>query len=130
MNQSSYVDEEGRYHAVLLPNGTGEDDAARGLPLGPPSLESLGLPQDIEVRLHNELFARRLFTGKDVRKRRIDVFGALQAALKVDIEKVVQIYLAQEGKSDARMPGFPPLQQPEVVAKPATRRTRTRRTRR
>ncbi len=126
MNQSSYVDEQGRYHAVLLPNGTNEKDAAKGLPLGPPSLESLGLPEEVETRLHNELFARKLFTGKDVRKRRIDVFGALQAALKVDIEKVVQIYLVQEVTSDVRNPGFPPIVQPEAPA----RRKRPRRTRR
>ncbi len=126
MNQSSYVDEQGRYHAVLLPNGTNEQDASKGLPLGPPSLEPLGLPEEVEIRLHNELFARKLFTGKDVRKRRIDVFGALQAALKVDIERVVQIYLAQEVTSDARIPGFSPIVQPEAPA----RRKRPRRTRR
>ena len=125
MKQSSYVDEEGRLYAVLLPNGTGEENAAKGLPLGPPSLEVLGLPEEVEIRLHNELFSRQIFTTKDVRKRRIDVFGALQAAFKVDTERIVQIYLAQEVTSNARRPGFKPLPTPPVAA-PIKRRTRRR----
>ena len=125
MKTLSYVDEEGRSHAVFLPNGTSEADVAKGLPLGPPSLESLGLPEKVEIRLHNELFARRIFTATDVRKRRIDVFGALQSALKVDTERIVQIYLSQEVKSDARKPGFKPLPEPPVAA-PTKRRTRRR----
>ena len=126
MKQSSYVDEEGRYYAVLLPNGTGEEDAAKGLPLGPPSLEALGLPEEVEIRLHNQLFSRRIFTEKDVRKRRIDVFGALQAAFKVDTERIVQIYLAQEVKGNARRPGFKPLPEPPVAAPTKRRRTKRR----
>jgi len=125
MKQASYVDEEGRYHAVMLPNGTGEEDAAKGLPLGPPSLEALGLPEEVEIRLHNQLFSRRIFTAKDVRKRRVDVFGALQSAFKVDTERIVQIYLAQEVQSNARRPGFKPLPEPPVTA-PIKRRTRRR----
>ncbi len=125
MKQTSYVDEEGRHHAVMLPDGVGEEDASQGLPLGPPSLAPLGLPEDVEIRLHNQLFSRRIFTSKDVRKRRIDVFGALQAAFKVDTEKIIQIYLAQEVKSSARRPGFKPLPEPPVAVKPK-RRTRRR----
>ena len=92
MRETSYTDDEGRTWAVQLPDGAPESDAVLGLPLGPPSLESLGLPLDVEVRLHNQLFARRLFTRRDVKARRMDIFGALQAALRVDSTAIVMLY--------------------------------------
>lgn len=94
MKQAVYKDEAGRQWAVLLPDEAPESDAALGVPLGPPSLESLNLPEEVEVRLHNQLFARRLFAPIDVKRRRQDVFAALQAALSLDVERVVQLYLA------------------------------------
>ena len=92
MRFASYTDEDGRNWAVELPDDAPDSDAPKGLPLGPPSLESLGLPLEQEVRLHNALFARQLFTAKDVLNKRQNVFGAVQAAFKVDTEKVYQLY--------------------------------------
>lgn len=89
MRETSFTDERGRRWAVLLPEGLPEIDASLGLPLGPPSLEGLGLPPEIEVRLHNELFNRRIFTERDAKTRRADIFGALQHALRVDIGKII-----------------------------------------
>lgn len=106
MRQAAYVDEKGRHHAVLLPDGVPDEDAAKGLPLGPPILSDLGLTEEQETRLHNQLFSRRLFTAKDVRARRIDVVGALMSSLKIDAERIVQIYLAQEVKRNGRRPGL------------------------
>lgn len=107
MRTTSYVDEEGRHHAVQLPEGVSEEDASKGIPLGPPSLEPLGLPKEQEIRLHNQLFSRRLFTAKDVRKRRVDVLAALMWSFKVNAEAIVQIYLQQQEVSDnGRHPGF------------------------
>lgn len=77
---------------MLLPEGAPDVDAPMGLRLGPPSLEALDLPEDVEVRLHNQLFARGLFTELDVKRRRLDIFGALQAALKVDVRRVAELY--------------------------------------
>ncbi len=114
MRSSSYVDEQGRYHAVMLPDDVPDKDAAKGIPVGPPSLVPLGLPEDLEIRLHNELFARKIFSAIDVKKRRIDVFAALQATFKIDIEKIIQVYLEQEGRNGRqRRPGFKPIKQPE-----------------
>jgi hypothetical protein len=77
---------------VQLPKDAPDSEASRGVVLGPPSVDSLSLPEDISVRLHNQLHARQLFSMSDVRRRRQDVLGALMAALKVDVERVVQLY--------------------------------------
>ncbi len=93
MREASYTDEEGRQWAVTLPDDAPESDAALGFPLGPPSLEPLGLPLDVEVRMHNQLFGRRLFTRRDVKGRRMEILGAVQAALKVDVVAIANLYL-------------------------------------
>lgn len=89
---TSFTDVDGRKWAVTLPDDAPDSDAPLGLLLGPPSLETLGLPLEAEVRLHNELFARRLWTLADVTRRRMDILGALQSAFKVDIGKIVELY--------------------------------------
>ena len=96
MREMSYTDDEGRQWAVSLPDGVPESDAALGIPLGPPSLAPLGLPLDVEVRIHNQLFARRLFTPRDVKTRRMEILGALQAALRVDIVAIAALYRVEE----------------------------------
>lgn len=101
MRQASYEDAKGRKWAVLLPDDATEADAPMGIPLGPPSLESLDLPEEVEVRLHNQLFERRLFTVADIKARRQDIFGALQATLKVDIARIAALY-TEEGKDGKR----------------------------
>lgn len=95
-----WTDEEGRIWRALIPQSVPDADAPRGVPLGPPSLEDLGLPLEQEVRLHNQLHARRLFTIRDVKARRLDVQGALQAALKVDSQRIVNLYLPTDGKKE------------------------------
>ena len=119
MREASYTDAEGRMWAVHLPGGVPESDAALGIPLGPPSLEPLGLPLDVEVRLHNQLFSRRLFTRKDVKARRMDIFGALLAALRVDITAVAVLYAPPE-------PAAAPLE-PEKIPAPKRDQRRKRR---
>lgn len=118
MRQTSYEDAKGRKWAVLLPEDATDADAPMGIPLGPPSLESLDLPEDVEVRLHNQLFERRLFTQADVRARRQDIFGALQATLKVDIARIAALY-TEEGKDGNR-------QQVAVTQKAQKRKTKGR----
>lgn len=87
-----WTDSEGRKTRVQIPQDAPDSDASKGIVVGPPSVESLSLPQDIGVRLHNQLYARQLFSMSDVRRRRRDVLGALMAALKVDAERIVQLY--------------------------------------
>jgi hypothetical protein len=92
LREASWEDTEGRKWAVLLPESALDSEAALGIPVGPPSLESLALPIEVEVRLHNQLFDRRLLTTRDVKNRPADVMGALLAALKVDKQRLIAVY--------------------------------------
>lgn len=101
MREASYQDGKGRYWAVLLPEGVPDSDANMGLPLGPPDISELDLPEEAAVRLHNELFARRIFTYSEATKRRQDIFSALQAAFKLDTSRVVDVYYTEVQIEDA-----------------------------
>jgi hypothetical protein len=92
VKQVSYEDEKGRVWVVSLPDDASVNDAPHGIPVGPPSLEPLGLPLALEVRLHNILVGRQLLTLADVKRRRQDVFAAWQQALAVDTDRIVQLY--------------------------------------
>lgn len=85
-----YEDQLGRKFKVLVKDEN--DDPAYGHILGPPFLDELELPEEIMVRLHNELFARNIITKKDARRRLSDIVGALMSALKVDATKIAELY--------------------------------------
>lgn len=89
MSEAVYEDELGRKFKVMVPDG---GDPEFGVVIGPPYLDELGLPDSVMVRLHNELFYRRLFTLADVRRRPQDIDGALRAAFKLDVQKVMEAY--------------------------------------
>lgn len=94
MREASYTDLQGRQWAVLVPDDVPDSEAYRGLPLGPPPLESLGLPATIEIRLHNELYARRLFTEHDARARVHEISAAISAACRLDAMTVQALFSA------------------------------------
>lgn len=108
MREASYADEEGRQFLVALPDGFSDSDAALGVLVGPPPLGSLKLPMEIEVRLNNQLFARGIFTYAQARNRRQDLFGAWQAALRVDCDRVAMIYLESESANTDNQNGSAP----------------------
>lgn len=90
--KAEHIDSDGRYWAVLVPEGE-EENTEMGIPIGPPDLSELGLPLGIEVALHNQLYRRGLLTLRDVKGRRQnEVLAALQAALKVDVIKVTALF--------------------------------------
>jgi hypothetical protein len=97
LREVDYTDADGRVWRVRVPDGCPEDMYASGVPVGPPSLGALGLPLEIEVRLHNQLHRRQLWTRKAVLARPNDVQGALQAALKVDMQRLQLLYLNEQG---------------------------------
>lgn len=88
--EGEYVDEEGRHWAVLMPEG--HENPEMGILLGPPDLESLELPLDVEVRLHNQLFNRRLYTLRDVRRDPDGIKASIQAAYRLDFQRVTGLY--------------------------------------
>jgi hypothetical protein len=96
MREATYTDKKGRKFQVWLPDEASDKDAAMGIPIGPPSLESLGLPLELEVKLHNELYARKLWRSRDVKQRRHDIVTAIQAVLRLDVQKIVDLYPERE----------------------------------
>lgn len=91
----TYVDPDGRKWFRSLPEHVPEAQAKAGIPLGPPSLKDLGLPKEIEIRLHNQLAERGILTERDARKRLTEVSAALMAALSVDVHEILAIYQGQ-----------------------------------
>lgn len=90
LQERTYTDEKGRQWVVLVPEN--ETDYSIGIPLGPPDLSALNLPEAIEIALHNQLTSRRLFTQRDVRHRMNEIQAALQAAYRVDAGRIMALY--------------------------------------
>lgn len=97
MKAVNWEDDNGRRHRVLVPDDCPEDMYPAGIPVGPPDLAPLGLPPEIEVRLHNQLHSRGIFTPRDALRRPADLQGALQGALKLDIQALQRLYVEQQG---------------------------------
>lgn len=85
-----YTDDWGRKFLVY-----GESSGSSMI-YGPVPLDALELPQDVNVRLHNELFNRGLLTADDVRRRPNDVLAALQIALRVNVQQIQNIFVGAE----------------------------------
>lgn len=92
MRETTYTDEAGRKTYVLLPDDAPDSHAPYGIRVGPPSLEGLELPEEIEIRLHNLLYARRILTVRDARSRRNEVLSAIQASLHSTLQNVLALY--------------------------------------
>lgn len=62
--------------------------------IGPPEglTDSLGLPEPFATTLHNILYDRKLFSYKDISSNQKIAVGALQEALGVDAQKLVEAY--------------------------------------
>lgn len=95
MRQLDFTDRAGRTWRVELPDNVGDDQAHLGIPIGPPDLTRLGLPEPLAIRLHNELWGRGLFTQRDVLARRGELVAAWQAALRVDAMEVARLYAGE-----------------------------------
>jgi len=99
LRRATYTDEDGRRWAVMLPESAGDEDAEIGIPVGPPPMEGLSLPECAAVVLHNELHDRGIFTLRDAIRNRPQIQAALMAALKVDAETVMAQYRATESEA-------------------------------
>ena len=86
------IERDGKKYRAVVPDQADRETWQYGIPVGPPDLSELDLPVEIEVRLHNELFVRGLITLADVRRNMSSLQGALQAALRVDAQMIVQLY--------------------------------------
>lgn len=88
----TWEDTEGRSWLRAIPQGVPEAQAAIGIPIGPPPLDELGLPREIEIRLHNQLYARRIYTAADARDRVGEINSAIMAALRLDVHRILAVY--------------------------------------
>lgn len=87
----NYKNERGYKYLVEIPDEF-QDEPELGIIIGPPDLESLGLPENYEVKLNNQLFDRQLFNWSDVRRRPDDIRAALKATLRVDEQAIIRLY--------------------------------------
>lgn len=90
MREAEHIDEKGRKFRVLLPDY--EVDTSKGMIVGPPLLDELGLDESSMVILHNELYRRNIFTFDDVKRMRNELGYCLQIALRATAERIVEIY--------------------------------------
>jgi hypothetical protein len=95
MREVTYRDSDGLNWRVELPDGADDADAIRGIPIGPPDVRELGLPDDLAHRLHAALVARGLFTYNDVLKAggMRSILSAWQYALQVDASSIMNLYI-------------------------------------
>lgn len=92
LKQVLFVSADGRRTQVQVPEDAPAANYHMGIVVGPPDLRVLGLPTALECRLHNELHDRGLLQARDIRRRPGEVFAALQAALRVDVAAIANIY--------------------------------------
>lgn len=92
MRKLTYEDGKGRKFLVEVPDNAPESHAKMGVRIGPPDLAALALPLATEVRLNNALFTRGLFTKGDLHGRRTEMFAALQAAYRADVQVLDTLY--------------------------------------
>jgi hypothetical protein len=91
--QTGEVTENGRkYLAHISP----DEQGGGYLIIGPPDVvDDLGLPEPFATRLHNILYERGILTAKDATRPNV-IMGALQAALQVDAQVIVEKYFQLE----------------------------------
>jgi hypothetical protein len=92
MREVKYTDSLGQNFVVRIPDDAPLEHAKWGVRVGPPELDGLGLPLELQVRLHNELWARGLLTYGDIRQRRGEVASALREALKLGVGQLEGVY--------------------------------------
>ena len=93
MRTVEYENEKGRKYLVKLADETPDKDAHMGIPIGPPDVvDALELPEPFATTLHNILYDRGLWSIKEVNAQKKALFGALQAALKVDVHTLYNAY--------------------------------------
>ena len=98
MKDIDYQDESGRWWRVRVPDDCPVELYASGIPVGPPSLDSLeDMPEATKVRLHNELFHRGILTRRDALRFGKEIFAALQAAYRTDMQRIQTVFMEQGG---------------------------------
>lgn len=93
MKDVLFTDHLGRKFKVQAPDDLEEKDYKYGVFIGPPLLCNLGLPVQIEIELHNQLYNRGIFTLRDAKKRRHEVIAALATVLAIQADRILEAYV-------------------------------------
>lgn len=93
MRNVDYEDNRGFRTVRQIPDDKPDEHAKYGMVVGPPEFDGLKLPEEVRIRLNNELFGRGIITLQDAKRRRGEVVSALQAALKLDVETILVAYM-------------------------------------
>lgn len=89
------TDDAGRVSVMKVPEDAPEKMWPGGILIGPPDLSSLGLSEEVTTKLHNELFNRGIVDRAAARRNRPEVHQALMAALRIDAERIINLYEEQ-----------------------------------
>lgn len=92
MRPVDWTDYDGRTWRSLIPEAQPDSSAPYGVPVGPPDLSSLGLPDSLTTRLHNELHRRQLWSWPILKHRRTDLEAAIRAAYSLSTASIVAVY--------------------------------------
>lgn len=92
MERIIHTDEKGRKYDAWK----GDDGQFVIIGPGEDLVDSIGLPEPFATRLHNVLHSRGLLNSRDVRKRSKELFGALQEALSIDVQRLNEAYFQYE----------------------------------
>ena len=95
MKNVRHTDTTGRIWVTSIPDDAPDRHASMGVPVGPPDISGLELPEPLAVRLHNALVERDILTWRQFRRNRQAVLGALKWALRADIQGLEAIYRAE-----------------------------------
>lgn len=91
MEKVEYKDPEtGRLYEAM-------QDGSAVIIVGPPEglVDSMGWPEPFATNLHNALYARHVYSFREAQNHR-NVQGALQEALQLDVQKLVEVFLKFE----------------------------------
>jgi hypothetical protein len=99
LREVSWTDAFGRRWATQIGANEPDSAASSGLPVGPIPLDELALPLWFEVKLHNELFKRRIFTFVEASARggRERLQEAVRAAVKIGALELYEHYRRESG---------------------------------
>lgn len=127
MEEVEWVDHWGRKFVVYVRiQGDVIGDPSKGVIKGPQPLDMLGLDQETNVRLHNELYARGIITYKDAMHRPMAILQAIQQALRVNVQQVQNAYAGIQPEPAAERTVASertPQSEPAVVHSPGLRVT-------
>jgi hypothetical protein len=98
MERGLQEDGKGRKYAILIDRSGTEE---MSIILGPPEgvVDELGLPEPFATTLHNILYDRGLLTYKDIAANQKVAIGALQEALAINAQKLVEAYFHFENET-------------------------------